>query len=99
MSEPPPAPVERVALPPGAEPPLRVFVNGEERVEGEDWTLEGGAIRFASPLRPKPPLGMWRSIVLSLGIGVYGDLRADQLDVMFQRSGRQERATLPITPA
>jgi hypothetical protein len=99
MSEPAPEAVSRIALPAGAEPPLRVFVNGEERVEGEDWTLEDGVLRFASPLRPKPKLGVWRSVVLSLGIGVYGDLRADQLDVMFTRAGRQERAALPITPA
>ena len=99
MSEQAPPLVERVALPPGAEPPLRVFVNGEERAEGEEWTLEDGAIRFVHPLRPKRKLGLGRSIVLSLGIGVYGDLRADSLDVMFQRGGRQERATLPVIEA
>lgn len=98
MSVTPPSRVERVALPDGAEPPLRVFVNGEERLEGEDWSHEDGVLRFEQPLRPKPSLGFWRSLVLSLGIGVYGDLRGDTLDVTFQRGGRQEQASLPITP-
>lgn len=94
----PPAPVDRVALPSGAEPPVRVFVNGEEWAEGEDWSLDDGVLRFGRPLRPKPRLGFWRSLVLSLGIGVYGDLRGDTLDVTFRRHGRQEQASLPITP-
>lgn len=97
MSRPTPPPVERVPLPAGAEPPIRVFVNGEERHEGADWTIEGEAIVFATPLRPAPALGVWRSFVLSIGIGVYDDLTADTLDVMFQRAGRQERTSLKIT--
>ncbi len=96
MSRPAPPPVARVSLPPGVEPPIRVFVNGEERLEGADWTVEDGVIAFAAPLRPAPALGFWRSFVLSLGIGVYGDLKGDTLDVMFRRAGRQERTSLSV---
>ena len=81
MSSPEPAPVGRVALPGRGGPPYRVFVNGEEVAEDEGWWLEGGAIRFATPLRPPPPLGFWHKFMLSLGIGVYGDLRGDTLDI------------------
>ena len=77
-----PTRVRRVALPERGGPPYRVFVNGEEVVEGEGWDLDGGAVRFVIPLRPQPPLGLWSKTLLSLGIGVYGDLRGDNLDVM-----------------
>jgi hypothetical protein len=74
-------PVGRVAAPEIGGPPYRVFVNGEELVEGKGWWLEGGQIRLATPLRPQPPLGFWRKFTLSLGVGVYGDLRGDTLDI------------------
>jgi hypothetical protein len=90
--------VREVQLPPGAGPPLRVWVNGEERHEGEAWTLAGGTLRFDPPLRARPKLGFGRSIMLSLGIGVYGDLRGDTLDVQFRAGGATRTATLPVRP-
>lgn len=89
-----PTPVHRVALPENGGPPYRVFVNGEELVEGKEWWLESGRIRFATPLRPQPPLGFWRKFTLSLGVGVYGDLRGDTLDITVTlESGRTEIST------
>ncbi len=81
MSSSSPPAVHRVAVPTRGGPPYRVFVNGEELAEGDAWWLESGAIRFATPLRPQPPLGFWHKFILGLGIGVYGDLRGDQLDI------------------
>lgn len=99
MSRPLPPPVGRVALPHGAEAPIRVFVNGEERSEGVDWRVEDGTLVFTTPLRPRPDLGFWRSFTLSLGIGVYGDLKGDTLDVTFQRDGQLRQANLAIREA
>jgi hypothetical protein len=88
--------VHAVALPAGAEPPIRVFVNGTERREGEDFAVEGGTIRFLRPLRARPRLGLGRKVMLAIGIGVYGDLRGDTLDVRFTRAGRTEVASIPL---
>ncbi|HTI35500.1 MAG TPA: hypothetical protein VL422_17630 [Miltoncostaea sp.] len=79
--------VRAVPLPPGAEPPIRVYVNGEEWAEGTDFTVEGGAVRFHRTLRAQPPLGLGRKIMLGIGIGVYGDLKGDTLDLSYHQGG------------
>lgn len=88
--------VHAVALPAGAEPPVRVYVNGGERREGVDFALEGGTIRLLRPLRAQPRLGLGRKVMLAIGIGVYGDLRGDTLDVSFTRGGRTEMASIRL---
>ena len=40
----------RVPLPAGAEPPIRVFVNGVRQEEGRDYTLIGDELHFDRPL-------------------------------------------------
>lgn len=88
-----------VALPPDADPPYDVYVNGERRELGVDFTIEGRWVRFTTPLTPQPPLGLGRRIMLAIGIGVYGDLKGDVVDVSFRRNGQIELATgLPIIP-
>ncbi len=88
-----------VPLPAGAEPPIRVYVNGEERAEGREFTVEGGRIRFHPPLKARPPLGMGRKIMLAIGIGVYGDLKGDSLDVRYTVGGEDRLASdIPLTP-
>ena len=84
--------VRAVPLPPGAEPPFRAFVNGEEWAEGTDFTVEGTVIRFHRTLRAQPPLGLGRKIMLAIGIGVYGDLKGDTLDLGY-RQGTATRTT------
>ncbi|HMO00271.1 MAG TPA: hypothetical protein PKD59_12740 [Miltoncostaeaceae bacterium] len=86
--------VRAVPLPAGAEPPIRVFVNGEEWTEGTDFAVEGGVVRFNRTLRAQPPLGMGRKIMLAIGIGVYGDLKGDTLDLGY-RQGVAVR-TIPV---
>lgn len=91
--------VDAVPLPPGAEPPLRVFRNGEELREGADFEVRDGALRFVRPLRARPALGAGRTLLLALGIGVYGDLRGDQLDIGYHVGGSPRLATaVPLTP-
>ena len=77
--------VRAVPLPPGAEPPFRVYVNGEEWAEGTDFTVEAGVVRFHRLLRAQPPLGVGRKIMLAIGIGVYGDLKGDTLDLGYRQ--------------
>lgn len=88
--------VRSVALPAGAEAPIRVYVNGEEWAEGVDFAVEGPLLRFMRPLRARPKLGFGRSVMLAVGIGVYGDLKGDQLDVQYQAAGRTLAASIPL---
>ena len=88
-----------VPLPAGAEPPIRVYVNGQERAEGREFTLEGGHIRFDPPLKARPPLGMGRKVMLAIGVGVYGDLKGDSLDVRYTVGGEDRLASdVPLSP-
>ena len=91
------APVWSVPLPPDADPPYEVYVNGERRIPDVDYAVDGRWIRFAAPLKPQPALGLGRRMMLAIGIGVYGDLKGDAVDVRFRRDGRSELASgLPI---
>jgi hypothetical protein len=89
--------VHAVALPPEAAPPIRVYVNGEERREGEDFVVEGAHLRFLRPLRARPPLGLRRKVMLAMGIGVYGDLKGDTLDVLYQAAGATRTVSIPLS--
>jgi hypothetical protein len=91
--------VHAVTLPPGADPPIRVYVNGEERREGEDFVVEGATLRFLRPLRAQPPLGLGRKVMLAIGIGVYGDLKGDTLDVLFEQAGGTRTVSIPLSDA
>jgi hypothetical protein len=88
--------VETVPLPLGAIGPVRVYVNGEEWREGEDFTVEAGHVRFSRRLRPQPPLGLGRKVMLAIGIGVYGDLRGDTLDLQYTLDGATRMVNVPL---
>ena len=90
--------VHEVALPADAQPPIRVYVNGEELAEGERFVVDGHALRFAPPLHAQPPLGWWRKVLLGIGIGVYGDLKGDTLDLQYRSAGQARVVTIPLTP-
>jgi hypothetical protein len=89
-----------VALPEGAEPPFQVWVNGEPRDEGTHYRVEGRWLRFRTPLQPKMRAkGLGRRLMLLAGIGVYGDQKADVVDLRYHAGGRVQHATdLPILP-
>ena len=92
-------PLWSVPLPAGAEPPYQVYVNGEPRREGLDYRVDGRWLRFTTRLTPKQALGTGRKLMLAMGIGVYGDLKADTVDVQYRSGGRPELASgLPIIP-
>jgi hypothetical protein len=89
--------VWRVPLPPGAKPPLRVFVNGVPQVEGRDYERVGRELRFDRPLeRERLGLGRWAAIFFGL-FGSYG--KDDSVDVQYELGGRTTVATgLEIIP-
>jgi hypothetical protein len=91
--------VHEIALPAGAGPPIRIYVNGEEWAEGTDFHVEGGRVRFSRTLRAPPALGFRRKVMLAMGIGVYGDLRGDTLDLQYQADGRTQMAPIPLRSA
>jgi hypothetical protein len=87
----------RVPLPRGAEPPLRVFVNGVPQEEGKDYEVRGRDLLFAKPLeKERLGAGRWTAIFLGLW-GSYG--KNDSVDVQYRIGGREAVATgLEIIP-
>jgi hypothetical protein len=81
-----------VRLPRGAQPPYRVFVNGVEQRQGEDYVVREGALRFSQALAKEGRLGFWRWARMFFGIaGTYR--KNDSVDVQYTRGGRQQLAT------
>jgi hypothetical protein len=90
-------PLWRVALPRGAEPPYRVFVNGVPQREGADYRVRGRELHFRKPLeKERIGLGRWTAMFLGL-FGSYG--RNDSVDVQYRLAGQETVATgLDIIP-
>jgi hypothetical protein len=81
----------RVPLPPGAEPPFRVFVNGVPQSEGTDYELVGKELVFDRPLeKERLSKGKWTAIFFGLW-GYYG--KNDSVDVQYRRGSRELVAT------
>ena len=76
----------RVPLPPGAEPPYRVFVNGVPQAEGDDYEVAGHTLLFERELRKEGRLGFWRWTLMFLSImGTYR--KNDSVDVEYSHAG------------
>lgn len=86
-----------VPLPRGAEPPIRVFVNGVPQEQGRDYELVGHELLFDKPLE-KERLGMGKWTAMFFGLwGSYG--KNDSVDVQYRIGGRETVATgLEIIP-
>jgi hypothetical protein len=81
----------RVPLPEGAEPPIRVFVNGVPQRQGTDYELVKGELFFDRPLeKERLSKAKWSAIFFGLW-GYYG--KNDQVDVHYRRGGRDVVAT------
>ena len=81
----------RVPLPPGAERPYEVFVNGVPQREGEDYEVHGRELHFSRPLeKERIGLGRWAAIFFGLW-GHYG--KNDSVDVRYRLGGRETIAT------
>jgi hypothetical protein len=87
-----------VRLPRGAQPPYRVFVNGVEQREGDDYVVEDGVLRFSRDLAKEGKLGFWRWTAMFFGI--FGTYRKnDSVDVSYSVGGRARLVTgLDIEP-
>ena len=87
-----------VELPPGAEPPYAVFVNGVRQTEGSDYRVEGRSLVFDRQLAKEGKLGFrrWAQMFLSI-VGTFR--RHDSVDVQYRRDGDARVATdLEVTP-
>ena len=87
----------RVPLPDGAEPPLRVFVNGVPQQPGKDYEVVGNELVFDRPLeKERLSRARWSAIFFGLW-GYYG--KNDSVDVHYRAGGREAVATgLDIIP-
>ena len=80
-----------VPLPPGAEPPYRVFVNGVPQADGEDYRVVGHTLAFERELKKEGRLGFWRWTLMFLSImGTYR--RNDSVDVEYSHAGTRRLA-------
>ncbi len=85
----------RLKLPPGAEAPFVVFINGIEQAEGSDYELRGGEIVFGRQIvKEKVGTGRW----LAMYLGLFGTYRKNEtIDLQFQRAGKTELLSdLPV---
>ncbi len=77
----------RVRLPRGAERPIRVYRNGVEQTEGEDFRVAGGMVVFSAPIIKEEKLSGVRW--LSMLIGVVGTYRKNEsVDVEYTLRGQ-----------
>jgi hypothetical protein len=75
-----------VPLPPGADPPYRVFVNGVPQTEGEDYEVRGHALEFERELCKEGRIGFWRWTLMFFSImGTYR--KNDSVDVEYSHAG------------
>ena len=80
----------KVRLPAGAEPPIRVYVNGVEQTEGVDYEVGPHEVVFARPIvKETVTPGRWMAMYL----GLFGTYRKNEtVDVEYRRGGKVELA-------
>ena len=90
----------RVPLPRGAQRPIKVYVNGTEQIEGEDYRLHENVVTFREPIMKEDlkNLPFLRKTLLGLGlVGSYQ--RNETVDVEYHLNGRTELASdLKVRP-
>ena len=81
----------RVRLPRGAEPPLVVYVNGVQQVEGDDYRVQAGEVVFSRPIVKETVGGMrWLAMLL----GLFGTYRKHEtVDVEYRLGGQVKLAS------
>jgi hypothetical protein len=86
------APRSTARLPRAVRRPFRVFVNGIEQVEGDDYTVEEGQLVFNRSLAQEGKLGFGRWALMLFGIaGTYR--KHENVDVQYTHNGRPQVAT------
>ena len=81
----------RVRLPRGAQPPVVVYVNGIQQVEGEDYLVGAGEVVFSRPIVKERVGGMrWLAMLL----GLFGTYRKHEtVDVEYRLGGQVKLAS------
>jgi hypothetical protein len=81
----------RVRLPRGAEPPVVVYVNGIQQVEGDDYLVKAGEIVFSRPIVKETVGGMrWLAMLL----GLFGTYRKHEtVDIEYRLGGQVKLAS------
>jgi hypothetical protein len=81
----------RARLPRGAEPPIRVYVNGVEQQQGTDYELRPGEIVFKRQIiKEKVGVGRWMAMYL----GLFGTYRKHEtIDVEYRLGGKVQLAS------
>jgi hypothetical protein len=89
----------KARLPRAVRPPFRVFVNGVEQEEGDDYVVAGGHLVFNRSLAQEGRLGFWRWALIVFGVaGTYR--KHETVDVQYTLNGRPTVATgLEVTSA
>ncbi|HMM48903.1 MAG TPA: hypothetical protein PKE32_04750 [Miltoncostaeaceae bacterium] len=88
--------VTELPLPADVSGPVQVYVNGAPWTEGHDYTVAEGRLHFHRTLRRQPRLSFARKVILTIGIGVYEDLRGDTLDLRYTRNGQPQMVNIPL---
>lgn len=80
----------RVRLPRGAEPPIRVYVNGVEQQPGDDYRIESGHVVFGRPIVKEKVGGLrW----LAMFLGLFGTYRKNEtVDLEYTLGGQVKLA-------
>jgi hypothetical protein len=82
----------RVRLPRGAAPPLVIYVNGVQQVEGQDYVVRAGEVVFSRPIVKEGKLGPIRW--LSMLMGLVGSYRKHEtVDVEYRLGGQIKLAS------
>ena len=82
----------RVRLPRGAEPPIRIYVNGVEQGEGSDFRIRGGEVIFERPIVKEGKVGGLRWLAMLLGL--FGTYRKHEtVDVEYRLGGQVKLAS------
>jgi hypothetical protein len=81
----------RVRLPRGAEPPIRVYINGVEQQQGGDYELRDGEIVFTRQIiKERVGVGRWMAMYL----GLFGTYRKHEtIDVEYRLGGKVQLAS------
>ena len=83
-------------LPDDIGPSFEVYVNGVPKHRGVDYDLVGRTLVFREELAQEGRLGFWRWLSMFLGVaGTYR--RNDTVDLVYDREGRREVASLQAT--
>jgi hypothetical protein len=78
-----------IALPRGAQEPIRVYVNGVEQVRGEDYDVLPGRIVFREPIYKEQLQKLTPLRKLALGLGLIGWYeRNEVVDIEYRLDGR-----------